>query len=278
MPAHATTEVRTLARTLNTLTARLRATQENLLRAERVAGSAEVSRQVAHEIKNALSTVEYATATLDHDLAALPPEQRHSARETLTAIRKEFEVLKDVAETFSLLGRMSEPLRRESVDVNRLVANLRAPFADSGVQFTLDLAPDAPAVSGDERALRRLLTNLVRNAIEAQEESPTPALVVRTRREDAGLLLEVEDRGRGMPREVRTRIFEAGFSTKREPGSGFGLFLARSIAEQHGGTLVLDSEPGQGTVARLRLPARSGDEANPPMTEAGAADGNRHSA
>lgn len=258
MPARATPEVRTLARALNALTARLRATQENLLRAERVAGSAEVSRQVAHEIKNALATVEYATTTLDHDLDALPAEQRLSARETLTAIRKEFEVLKDVAETFSLLGRMSEPLRREAVDMNRLAANLRAPFTDSGVDFVLELDPAAPAVAGDERALRRLLTNLVRNAIEAQPETPAPGLVLRTRGDGATLAVEVEDRGRGMPAEVRARVFDAGFSTKREPGSGFGLFLARSIAEQHGGTLTLDSEPERGTVARVRLPAHSG--------------------
>ena len=245
-PAHATPEVRELAEVINQWAAELQ-------RAERVAGSAQVARQVAHEIKNSLSTLEYATVSLEDGLARMSEAERRSAAESLAAMSKEFQVLKEMAETFSLLGRMAEPLIASPIDVNGLLASVRAPYAKAEVSVELDLEAGLPPVLGDERALRRVLTNLVKNAIEAQAAGA--ALVIRSRRESGAVRIEVADRGPGIAPEVLARVFDPGFSTKREPGSGFGLFLARSVVEQHGGSIVLESAPGAGTTASLRLPA-----------------------
>jgi signal transduction histidine kinase len=256
-PAHATPEVRELAEVINQWAAELQ-------RAERVAGSAQVARQVAHEIKNSLSTLEYATVSLEGGLAHMPQAERRSAVESLAAMSKEFQVLKEMSETFSLLGRMAEPLIASPLDVNGLLASVRAPYTQADVRVDLDLEPGLPPVLGDERALRRVLTNLVKNAIEAQggggaagEGAPlgAAALVIRSRRDGAAVRIEVADRGPGIAPEVLARVFDPGFSTKREPGSGFGLFLARSVVEQHGGSIVLESAPSAGTTASIRLPA-----------------------
>ena len=259
-PAHATPEVRELAEVINQWAAELQ-------RAERVAGSAQVARQVAHEIKNSLSTLEYATVSLEDGLARMPEAGRRAAAESLAAMSKEFQVLKEMAETFSLLGRMAEPLIASPIDVNALLASVRAPYAKAEVRVELDLEEGLPPVLGDERALRRVLTNLVKNSIEAQGAGaageagavpPAAALVIRSRREGAAVRIDVADRGPGIAPDVLARVFDPGFSTKREPGSGFGLFLARSVAEQHGGSIVLDSAPGAGTTASLRLPVAAG--------------------
>jgi signal transduction histidine kinase len=261
-PPHATPEVRELARAVNRWSA-------DLQRAERVAGSAQVARQVAHEIKNSLSTLEYATLSLEDGLARMPEGERQAAGESLAAMSKEFEVLKEMAETFSLLGRMAEPLARAPVDVNELLASVRAPYAQAGVAIELDLDPSLPPVLGDERALRRLVTNLVKNALEA--EPAQPAIVLRSQRADGGVRLEVEDRGPGIAPEVLARVFDPGFSTKREPGSGFGLFLARSIVEQHGGTIALEARPQGGTRASVLLPPAGGAGELPARGPAGGA-------
>jgi signal transduction histidine kinase len=210
--------------------------------------------------------------SLEDGLARMPEAGRRAAAESLAAMSKEFQVLKEMAETFSLLGRMAEPLIASPIDVNALLASVRAPYAKAEVRVELDLEEGLPPVLGDERALRRVLTNLVKNAIEAQGAGaageggaappaaapPAAALVIRSRREGAAVRIEVADRGPGIAPDVLARVFDPGFSTKREPGSGFGLFLARSVAEQHGGSIVLDSAPGAGTTASLRLPVAAG--------------------
>ena len=251
-PEHATPEVKNLARAINALTGRLRAAQADLLRAERVAGSAQVARHVAHEIKNELSTLRYATQRMERRIEFLPAAERDIARESLAAIRHEFETLEEMAETFAELGRMGGALELRPVHLNPLVRSLHALHTESPFGFELALEENLPPVLGDERALRRLLSNLLKNAFEAQPARGRPT--VRTLAEGGAVRLEVEDRGPGMPPEVLSRAFDPGFSTKGR-GSGVGLFLARAIAEQHGGGILLESTPGQGTLARVRLPA-----------------------
>jgi signal transduction histidine kinase len=249
IPSRATPDVRHLAE-------RIRDWSAELQRTQRAAGSALVARQVAHEIRNSLTTLEYATFSLQDGLAGMPAGERQAALESLAAMSKEFQVLKEMAETFSLLGRMAEPLARVPVDVNELLHSVAAPYARSEVRLEMDLAEGLPPVAGDERALRRLLTNLIKNAIEAQAPGAA-AVALRSRREPGAVRVEVADRGPGIAPEIRARLFDPGASTKREPGSGLGLFLARSIAERHGGRLALESEPGRGTTARVVLPVEA---------------------
>jgi signal transduction histidine kinase len=254
IPPRATPDVRDLAE-------RIRDWSGELQRTQRAAGSAQVARQVAHEIRNSLTTLEYATFSLQDGLAAMPEGERQGALESLAAMSKEFQVLKEMAETFSLLGRMAEPLERAPVDVNDLLHSVAAPYAKSDVRLEMDLEEGLPPVPGDERALRRLLTNLIKNAIEAQAPGPEPAVALRSRGEPGAVRIEVADRGPGIAPEIRARLFDPGASTKREPGSGFGLFLARSIVERHGGRIALESEPGRGTTARVVLPLGGADRA-----------------
>ncbi len=251
-PGHASREVRALAEAFNALTDRLRATQASLLRAERVAGSAQVARHMAHEILNPLSTLGLATRRLESRLASLPEGDREAAREALAAMREEFRVLEEMARTFAELGRMSEPAEREPIDLNELVRSVYALHAGGTIRFELDLADRPARMRGDERALRRVLTNLVKNAIEAQADGGR--IVLRTRTLPFGVAFSVEDDGPGMSEEVRRRAFDPGFSTKSR-GSGVGLFLARAIVEQHGGRIHIEESGRTGTAIRVELPA-----------------------
>lgn len=247
-PPGATSEVVDLTNALNRLT-------ESLRRAERAAGTAQVARRVAHEIRNPLSTLGLAVGRLERRFDALPAEDRRVAGEVIAAMRKEFEVLDDMAESFSVLGSMSEPPLRRPVDWNTVAKSVCALYDESPVQFQLDLDEGLPPVAGDERSLRRALTNLVKNAIEAQEGQGS--VTVRTARQGGQALVEVRDQGPGLSPAARERLFVPGFTTK-EGGSGLGLFLARSIVEHHGGRIEVDSGAA-GTVIRLRFPAAGAD-------------------
>ena len=250
-PPGSSREVKALASAFNALTGRLRATHEDLLRAERAAGSALVARHMAHEIRNPLGTLGLATRGLEKRFGALPEAEREAAHEALEAMREEFALLEDMAQTFSELGRMAEPADRVPFDLNELVRSVYALHTEGPVEFELDLASDLPPVAGDERALRRVLSNLVKNAVEAQPQGGRVRLGTRS----LGPLvqLSVEDEGPGMPDDVQRRAFEPGFSTKNR-GSGVGLFLARAIVEKHGGRIRIESRPGGGTAMQVELP------------------------
>ena len=243
-PRRAASEVVVLADALNRL-------NEELRRAERAAGSAQVARRVAHEIRNPLSTLGLAVGRLERRFDALPAIDREVAGEVVAAMKKEFEVLDDMAENFSMLGRMAEPPLRPPVDWNEIASSVRALYGESPVRFDLELDPGLPRIAGDERSLRRALTNLVKNAIEAQ--GGTGEIGVRTAHRAGQVQVEVVDHGPGIPETVRERLFAPGFTTK-EGGSGLGLFLARSIVEHHGGRIEIESSAG-GTLIRLDFPA-----------------------
>ncbi|HJS59573.1 MAG TPA: ATP-binding protein, partial [Vicinamibacteria bacterium] len=118
-----------------------------------------------------------------------------------------------------------------------------------GVSLQVSARP-VPAVRGDRRLLERAIVNLIENALQAVGERGRVRLEVGT--SDGHVEVSVEDDGPGMPKEVRSRAFEPFFSTKTG-GSGLGLPLVRKIAEDHGGAVRLESEPGR-TRAVMRLP------------------------
>ena len=124
-----------------------------------------------------------------------------------------------------------------------------------GVAVVRDYAADAPRIEAYPGELNQVWTNLIDNAIDAMDGAGT--LRLTTRAQGSDVVVEICDSGRGMPPEVVARAFEPFFTTK-DVGKGVGLGLdiaQRIVAERHGGTITIDSRPGQ-TVLRVRLPAR----------------------
>src|SRR5262249_30953226 len=133
----------------------------------------------------------------------------------------------------------------------------------------LDMPPDLPPVFADEERLQQILVNLIGNAVKFTHEG---RVVVRGRRMDDAVRLEVEDTGIGIPVEARERIFlsfeQADGSTAREYGGmGLGLAIVRSLVELHGSKVELKSEPGRGSVFAFGLPIAT-DAAEAPRASA----------
>jgi signal transduction histidine kinase len=166
-------------------------------------------------------------------------------------IRSELAALSKVVEEFLDYARARPPVREE-VDLARVlgeVADLVQPLA-AGRDVSLSLEGAAMAKADGEQ-LRRAALNLVRNAVEAAPSGSVVEIAAHER--DGEVVVEVADRGAGLTREARERLFRPFFTTK-EGGTGLGLALAKKVADAHGGTLVLDDREGGGTVARLVMP------------------------
>jgi nitrogen fixation/metabolism regulation signal transduction histidine kinase len=234
--------MRRLGQAFNSMAERLEAAMAALRQAEREAAWRTVAQRLAHEFKNILTPMSLSLHLLA-DRSARAPDDAERA-EALGALERGVSHLGRLAEQFSQYARLPEP-RLEPLDLATL-ARSAAPAGE------VQVAADAQvAVAGDSLLLSRAIHNLVLNAVEA---SAAGAIVeVRVRAERPHAVLEVLDRGAGVPAEIATRIFEPYVSSKQR-GSGLGLALVRDIAQQHGGDVTLEPREGGGTRARLTLP------------------------
>jgi signal transduction histidine kinase len=136
----------------------------------------------------------------------------------------------------------------------RRVVELERPVArEHGVAMILD-APGPVIIAADADKLQQVLLNLARNAIEATVTVPGQRCVwVRVAHHGSGASLVVRDTGPGMSSEIEARIFEPFFSTKAA-GTGLGMAICHSLVTQHGGDILVRSEPGRGTEIEIVLP------------------------
>ncbi|MBD3267304.1 GHKL domain-containing protein, partial [bacterium] len=124
-------------------------------------------------------------------------------------------------------------------------------------KLELNITEDIPMVRVDPQKMQRVVANLFRNSIEAIRSSHIPngniALDVYLQHET--LVMEVTDNGPGMPEQIKEKIFDP-FTTTKSIGTGLGLYLVCEIIENHGGTINIDSTPGEGTTIRILLPLK----------------------
>jgi signal transduction histidine kinase len=127
------------------------------------------------------------------------------------------------------------------------------PFARHGIQIETALDPALPPVLGSQDHLQQVFVNLLNNARDAMPDGG--GITLRTYRRNGVVVAEVEDRGHGVPPEIRDRIFEPFFTTKQTGhGTGLGLSVSYGIVSAHGGTIEVDSPLGRGACFRLTLP------------------------
>ncbi len=226
-------------------------------RARRDAAWAEVARRLAHEVKNPLTPIQLSAERLRRRVlpGLAEPEAQVLDRATHTIVAQ-VEALKTLVNAFGDYAR-PQVLRREPVDLNALVDDLRELYAgDPRLQFDTRLATPAPIVRGDAGRLRQVLHNLIKNAQEAGAERERVRIEVGTRVLDGErplVELSVADDGPGLPAEFDAGWFEPYRSTKPK-GTGLGLAIVRKIAEEHGGQLVTCASPLGGACFVLRLP------------------------
>lgn len=216
--------------------------------ARRLADLGEVSAGAAHEFRNAAAAIDGFA-----DLALRHPDR---AAEHLRRIRREAQEMSRVTSDFLLFARPEgfapEPVETESV-VETAVAEAESLFPEIRVA----LSGVFPPVRGSAVLLRRALANLLRNAVEAtpsEKRGAADAIALAGGLEGDDLVLTVSDRGSGVGRADREKIFLPFYSTKPE-GTGFGLAIVARIVELHGGTVEVSSRSEGGSTFILRLPA-----------------------
>ncbi len=144
-------------------------------------------------------------------------------------------------------------VRLESVDIGRLVEEAVGAAVLGGESVRAEVDEGLPPLRADPLRLRQALDNLVSNAL--RHAGSSTEVLIRARPAKAAVLLSVADQGPGIPLDEQEKIFEAGVRLDAaRPGSGLGLAVVRAIVEAHGGTLAVESVPGEGTTFTIALP------------------------
>ena len=233
-----------------------RATVEELRRLSAL--RADFVSLVSHELRSPLAAVIGAARTLQERRDELTAEQRDQLLSLISGEASRLTVLvADVLDT-SRIEAGTFSYQFGEVDVASLIEDVVATAsvrqAEVGVRAML--AEPLPPVGGDRERLRQVLTNLVENAVKYSAEGD--AVEVSAQREDLYVRISVSDRGPGIPDDQQQLIFQkfgrAEVEGGSKPGTGLGLFIARSIAEAHGGTLEVQSRRGGGATFTLSLP------------------------
>jgi two-component system nitrogen regulation sensor histidine kinase NtrY len=225
-----------------------------LIRAQKVAAWREVARRLAHEIKNPLTPIQLSAERMRRKLSSLEPAQADLVQECTTTIIGEVESLKSLVDEFSQFARMPAP-RAVPADLHQLLNDALALYNGlfTDVQFERGFAEQLPQVRVDPEQMRRVVINLVDNAIEAMDRSGT--IRVETEHDAANNVVRVTvaDDGPGIPLEERDKLFLPYYSTKGR-GSGLGLAIVRRIVAEHGGSIELSDNVPRGTRFTIELP------------------------
>jgi signal transduction histidine kinase len=221
---------------------------------------------IAHEVRNPLGGMELFCGLLQEDLEEAGDEE---ALEKLDRIEREVDYLDRVVDEFrNYAGETS--LERERFAVDELLAELQGLTAgdidEKGCELSLDVEQGLEATA-DREQIRRVVLNLIRNAYQACEGDDHIELEGHAPEPDMRTIV-VRDDGPGMTDEQLEEMFTPFYTTK-EKGSGLGLPLSKQIVEQHGGSLEVDTEPGEGTEVRIRLPFDDSIEASEPEVPEG---------
>ncbi|MCA1403956.1 PAS domain-containing protein [Ensifer sp. IC3342] len=244
-----------------------RLADERLARALRAASLSEMSVSIAHELNQPLQAVVANANAFQRWLRANPPNFERASRTAEWIIRDvdaAADVVNRIRALFTQASHSRQPIQLNTV-VNEVCELVSDKLQAGKIRLEIDLDPTLPSVGADRVQIEQVVINLVRNAIEATQETPVHARILRiaTRLHNSEMLeVAVSDRGHGIADS--DRIFEAFFTTKKD-GIGMGLAICRSVIEAHGGRVWAESAPGRGATVTFSLPAQSPERDRQPI-------------
>jgi signal transduction histidine kinase len=257
VPVASKDEVGLLAAAFNRMTMELASQRERLVQSERVAAWRELARRLAHELKNPLFPLQLTVENMIRAKKVSPEMFEEVFAEGSSALTEEIENLKAIIGRFSDFSKMPKPQVSEMDlrDVLVRVIRLYQPtleLREHPIAIVSKLAGGVLPVLADAELMHRAISNLVLNAMDAMSDGGT--LTITAARNGSNVRTTIADTGKGMTAEECERLFTPYYTTK-QAGTGLGLAIVQSVIADHHGTIVVESNPGSGTVFVIDLPA-----------------------
>jgi len=233
----------------------VRRLEDEIEMSRRLSASGRLTRGVAHEVKNPINAIVLHLHLLQNKLQQMDP----GTRRHVDIIGSEIHRLDRVVQILVDFTRPRD-LKLEEVDLRKLLEEVAALAAPDAAQRGVAVSrrfPEYPLiVKADLDFMKQAILNVVLNGIQAMNEGGE--MTIRARRDQGMVVMEIQDTGGGIPKDVQEKIFELYFTTKKD-GSGIGLAQTYQVMQWHYGTVDFETVEGQGTTFRLRIPlAESG--------------------
>jgi signal transduction histidine kinase len=223
--------------------------------AERLATIGSTAGMVGHDIRNPLQAIVGDLYLAKSDLAAMPEsEEKEGLQESLAEIEKNVEYIDKIVQDLQDFAKTLKPVAQET-DLEEVCNEvLFKSDIEENVEASYEVQNEAKKLISDPDLLKRILSNLVSNAIQAMPMGGK--LMIRAFKDADAVVITVEDTGVGIPEEVRPKLFTPLFTTKAR-GQGFGLAVIKRMTEALGGSVTFESEVGKGTKFVVRFPQKS---------------------
>jgi signal transduction histidine kinase len=249
-------EIGALSRLLGGMTDRIRNSSARLREAERRAAVGDLARQVNHDIKNGLAPIRNVLRHFSQVARQDPSRLSAVFDERKGTLDSSVEYLETLARNYA---RLSPTIERPPFDVNAVVQEVLGNTVTNGTALHANLSQRLPMALGDTLMLRRILENLVRNAVDSLEGRPGGSVTITTEPTARGgeppmVRISVGDTGPGMTRTELDHAFDDFYTTKAG-GTGLGLSIVRRLVLDLNGTLRVETQPGLGTTFLVELPA-----------------------
>lgn len=236
----------------NRMVDQLEASKVRMVKLEREGAWREMARQVAHDIKNPLTTMKLSMQQLER-VSNNPEQAAAFLRKAITRLIEQIDSLAQIASEFSMFANLDIREKHPMV-LNDAVESVFDLFSeDKQVDLELSLPNERLTILGDKNHLIRVLNNLVINAMQAIPSDRRGHIRVSLVRNGETAVVQISDNGGGIPPEIRQRVFEPNFTTKTS-GSGLGLAICRKIIESHDGSIDFETRENEGTDFIIELP------------------------
>jgi len=248
-----TVEITNLVKAYNGMIDELEISAAQLAASEREAAWREMAKQVAHEIKNPLTPMRLTVQSFQRKFDVNSPDIVEKTKEYSNTLIEQIDTMSAIASAFSTYAQMPAQ-KDETLNLVKIAKLALDIFNEGYIYFT----PQAAQIIArfDRSQLIRVVNNLVKNSIQALEQSTqeNPRIDVRVFMEDTFAAITVEDNGIGISEENKDKVFEPKFTTKNS-GMGLGLAMVKSIVETYGGSISLISTKDKNTIFKVLIPA-----------------------
>ncbi|WP_347923144.1 ATP-binding protein [Pontimicrobium sp. SW4] len=246
----ASIEVSALVKSYNSMIDELEQSAVQLATSEREQAWREMAKQVAHEIKNPLTPMRLTVQSFQRKFDPNDANIHQKVDEYSKTLIQQIDTMSSIASAFSNFAKMPAQ-KNEELNVVEVVDLALDIFAENYITFI----PEQKEIIAtfDRTQLIRVVTNLVKNAIQAIPKNKTPKITVKVYSEDNNVILTVQDNGNGVSDENKSKVFEPKFTTKTS-GMGLGLPMIKNIIENYNGSITFATKENEGTTFKVSFP------------------------
>ncbi len=246
-------EIGGLVNEYNRMVSELEKSVELLAKSERESAWREMAKQIAHEINNPLTPMRLSVQHLQRAWADKSERFDEFMNRISKTLIDEIDNLSSIASEFSNFAKMPTA-NNQQINLIAKIENVANLFINTDVMFTINSSKHTEvAVFADKEQISRVFINLFKNAIQSVDKDVSPSIVIDIQIDESFVIVSVKDNGKGIPKEMRDKLFRPNFTTKTS-GMGLGLAMVKNIVESSGGAITCVTEIGKGTTFLIRLP------------------------